>query len=97
MNVRAKFKCSSVRKYESTHWEKSKPVNGFLYEYEFYPVTGTSDENNRFFASTPSGSLKMSAVSDDLFVPGKEYYLDFTPYVPPPPTEKEMPIEAKDE
>ncbi len=78
MDVRAKFKCTSVRKYESTRWEDNKPISGFLYEYEFYPVTGSSEENMRFFASTPSGSLKMSAVSNDLFVPGKEYYLDFS-------------------
>jgi hypothetical protein len=76
--VRAKFMCSSVKKYKSTRWVDNKPVEDFLYEYEFYPVTGTSEENHKFFASTPSGSLKMAAVSDDLFVPGKEYYLDFT-------------------
>jgi hypothetical protein len=81
MKVRAKFKCTSVKKYQSTRWEDGKAVNGFLWEYEFFPVTGTSEENKGFFASTPSGSLKMSAVGDDLFVPGSEYYLDFTPAV----------------
>lgn len=82
MQVRAKFTCNSVRKYKDTRWDNGQPKSGFLYEYEFYPVTGnphTSDENKSFFASTPSGSLKMSAVGDNLFEPGKEYYLDFTP------------------
>ena len=78
MLVRAKFNCTSVKKYASTTWENKQPKQGFLYEYEFYPVTDGKGENAKFFASTPSGSLKMSAVRDDLFVPGKSYYLDFT-------------------
>lgn len=76
--VRAKFTCSSVRKYVSTVWLNHQPRQGFCYEYEFYAVTGESGENASFFASTPSGNLRMSAVRDDLFVPGKSYYLDFT-------------------
>lgn len=79
MTVRAKFQCNSMKKYTSTVWdgEGKNPAQGFLYEYEFYPVTGKDGENAKFFASTPSGSLKMSAIRDDLFVPGKSYYLDF--------------------
>lgn len=53
-------------------------TNGFLYSYEFQAVTGNSPENKQFFASTPGGNLSMSAVRDDLFEPGKSYYLDFT-------------------
>ncbi len=81
LTVRAKFQCTSVRKYQAhienpeTHqWEP-----GFGYEYEFMAVTSGSEENKQFFASTPTGSLKMSAVRADLFVPGQNYYLDFTP------------------
>lgn len=78
--TRAKFRCTSVRKYESNVWDEEhktyKP--GFNYEYQFMAVTGNSDENNLFFASTPSGNLVMSSVRDDLFVPGKSYYLDFS-------------------
>lgn len=73
MMVRAKFTCTSVRKYKG--WNGTPP---FLYEYEFQAVTGSSEENKSFFASTPSGSLKMGAVRDDLFAPGQDYYLDFT-------------------
>ncbi len=85
MKVRAKFTCISVKKYKSTVWNGNQASEGFLYAYEFYPVTGgskASDENKSFFASTPSGELKMSAVRDDLFEPGKEYYLDFLPAEP---------------
>lgn len=72
MPVRAKFTCTSVRKYRG--WGGTPP---FLYEYEFQAVTGTSEENKSFFASTPSGNLKMAAVREDLFEPGQDYYLDF--------------------
>ncbi len=83
MSVRAKFTCVSMQKYESTVWDMAhqNAITGILYRYEFYPVTATSEENNRFFASTPTGSLQMSAVRDDLFVPGQSYYLDFTPAI----------------
>lgn len=80
MTTRAKFRCQSVRKYVSTIWDEEgkHPSQGFLYEVEFGAVTDKSGENASFFASTPSGSLRMSTVRDDLFVPGQEYYLDFT-------------------
>lgn len=79
--VRAKFKCNSVKKYQSTVWdtEGKSYAPGWLYSYEFMAVTGEgSPENKAFFASTPAGSLTLNAVRDDLFEPGKEYYLDFT-------------------
>ena len=81
MSVRAKFRCVSIKKYESNVWDKDGKnfQPGFNYAYEFQAVTGDTDENKSFFASTPTGNLSMSAVRDDLFVPGKYYYLDFTP------------------
>lgn len=80
MAVRAKFRCSSMTKYESNVWdaEHRNTTPGFLYKYEFSAVTGNSEENNSFFASTPTGNISMSAIRDDLFVPGQYYYLDFT-------------------
>jgi len=71
--VRAKFACLSARKHK--HWDTQK---GFLYEYEFSAVSGTSEENKSFWEASPCGSLKLSTVKDDLFEVGKEYYLDFT-------------------
>lgn len=73
--VRCKFRCTSITKREN--WDKSK--GPFLYDYEFSAVTGDSDENKSFFAATPSGSLKVGTVKDDIFVPGQAYYLDITP------------------
>lgn len=78
MNVRAKFQCHSVKKYSGTVWHADKYEKGFLYAYEFGAVTGDKGENKSFFASTPSGSLRLDSVRDDLFEPGKFYYLDFS-------------------
>ena len=71
--VRCKYKCASVTK--KTAWG-GKP--GFLYEAEFFPVTGGSEENKAFFEATPSGSFKVGTYVEDHFTPGAEYYLDIT-------------------
>ena len=77
--VRCKFSCQSVTKSVGYIY---KPAVGnekkLVYSCEFLVVTGDSPENAEFFASTPSGSLKITAVRNDLFVPGKEYYLDLS-------------------
>jgi len=81
MTVRAKFECHSKGQYETTLWdEEHKNVigTGIAYRYDFYAVTRGNDENNKFYASTPGGSISLYAVRDDLFVPGQSYYLDFT-------------------
>ena len=77
--VRAKFQCNSMKKYVGyvSKPGSNKSEQGFLYEYEFYAVTSGGNENESFFASTPSGQLKMSCIRDNLFIPGKTYYLDF--------------------
>lgn len=77
MAVRAKFTCTSVTK--GVNWNMNRAEHPFLFGYKFQPVTGDSPENKSFWASTPSGALEMQAVRDDLFEPGKSYYLDFTP------------------
>lgn len=75
--VRAKFTCISVTKYRHG-WggEQSSP---FHYNYKFQAVSSGSEENKKFFAATPSGSVELSALSSELFEVGKEYYLDFSP------------------
>ncbi len=90
MKVRAKFKCVEIKKsmggtYDST----GKYVTGVLHGYRFNPVGSDSEENKKFFASTPSGLIELHSVRDDLFELGKEYYLDFTPFVPIPVAEVE--------
>ena len=56
--------------------EGGQYIQGMSYDYEFYPVTSGSEENKKFYASTPTGSLKITTSRIDQFVPGKEYYLD---------------------
>ena len=88
MTVRAKFQCVSKEQFQGGVWDEthSNYQPGFLYGYKFQAVTrGTDEENNKFFASTPTGNLTIQAVRDDLFVPGQEYYLDFTPVSQPVP------------
>lgn len=79
MNVRAKFSCTSVTKQMGGKYNsEGKYESGVVYDYKFSAVTGGTDENKSFFASTPSGQISLSAVRDDLFEIGKEYYLDFS-------------------
>jgi hypothetical protein len=68
--TRCKFVCTSKREYQG--WGG----HARLYEYEFNAVTGGSDDNQKFFAATPAGSLKVSTVTDGTFEVGKEYFLD---------------------
>lgn len=77
--VRAKFICISITKTLGGHYSPDGKWNqGVVYSYKFQPVTSGSDENKAFFAATPSGSLELSALREDLFDIQKEYYLDFT-------------------
>lgn len=68
--IRAKFKCTSVTKFE-----------GGSEEVALAAVTAGSDENKQWAKWTPSGSLKMHITADGAigkFEAGKEYFLDFT-------------------
>ncbi len=82
--TRAKFVCistTSSKGYVTDETGHGSP--GTLTSYKFQCVGGGSEENKRFFASTPAGTLELTAVRDGLFELGKEYYLDFTPTVVP--------------
>lgn len=46
------------------------------------PVSGGSDENEKFFASTPSGEIKLGVIPPDVaaqFELDREYYVTFVP------------------
>ena len=76
--VRCKFSCNSVVKRLENRKEKR-----FVYTYEFSVVYSGSEENNKYFAYTPSGQLNVGSFKDDLFEPGKEYFIDITLAVAP--------------
>lgn len=64
--VRAKFKCVSIDDGTVT----------------MEAVVDDSPENKEFFDATPFGYAKMGIVNEaalQQFVPGQEYYLDFSP------------------
>lgn len=70
--TQCKFVCQSVTKRR--HWDQNE--KRFLFEAEFTAVSGGSEENRKFFEATPSGSIKIGIYKEDIFEPGKEYYLD---------------------
>lgn len=74
MIVKAKFFCSSVSKTVSN---SRGPI--FQYTYKFHAVYNNSEENKKYWEATPSGVIELTGMRDDLFEPGKEYYLEFTP------------------
>lgn len=60
--------------------EKTQTRDG--HRLKFNAVTSGNSEAEKFFKYTPYGSLEMGTINDDaaaMFVPGKQYYLDFTP------------------
>ena len=71
-SVAAKFLCDSIKTY----------ANGG--EVILKPVTTGSEENKTFFDYTPSGEINLRLVKKetlDFFIPGKAYYINFTPEV----------------
>lgn len=72
--IRCKFKCQSVTKRVGF-----TKVDEFVYDAELQAVYGDSPENKAFFAATPNGNIKVGTVRQDTFVPGLEYFVDFTP------------------
>lgn len=84
--VRAKFYCTSITKQMGGGYNNDgKYVSMVVYNYRFQAVAGgvgTDEENKKFYASTPSGTIELQAVRDDFFEISQEYYLDFTPAIP---------------
>lgn len=92
MAVRAKFQCNTVEQtsdkpVEGLKWDpKTKsnvPTGEFSWPrtYRFYPqYDPTVPEDQRYARYTPSGELRITVDNPSVvFVPGKQYYLDFTP------------------
>lgn len=70
MSVRAKFKVTQITEQE-----------GGIKSVMLMAVTNGSEENKQFFKWTPSASIDLSTLNTtaaEQFVPGKEFYVDFT-------------------
>ena len=83
MTARAKFIVNSITR--SKNWDKSKSD---LFTVKLMPVTGTSEENKAFFASTPGGSIELVTINEtaaNALPLGGEVYVDFTPAQPEAP------------
>jgi hypothetical protein len=90
MTIRAKFYCVSRTETLSPNYNYETKENETrrTYSVRFHPVTGGSEENKRFYASTPGGSIEMHGLTEAVglqFELSKEYYLDFNLASPPLP------------
>jgi hypothetical protein len=70
--TRAKFKCQSIERYFTYDGKET-------HNAKFGVVPGDSEENRRFFMSTPSGKIEVTTVQPDVFKLGQNYYVDFIP------------------
>ncbi len=79
--VRAKFYCATkIQRSNQPH--PAQTENPVYESFEFYPVTGGSEENKKFFSASPSGKLEIGVMNPEAakqLEVGKEYYVDFTP------------------
>ncbi len=60
--------------------EITQTPNG--YKLKYFPVNDGTEEDKLFFKWTPSGVVELAIVNEAVvkdLVPGKKYYLDFTP------------------
>lgn len=61
---------------------EKKEVQGGQFEIKANAVYGGSEENDKYFAATPSGELELGVLNASAakqLVVGQEYYLDLTP------------------
>jgi hypothetical protein len=75
MTVRAKFVVQSITRQKG--WGGHAEVQTI----KLSPVSNGSEEDKKFFAATPSGSVELGVVNPDAgnyFELNQAYYLDFT-------------------
>jgi hypothetical protein len=78
--VRCKFHCHSITRSLSSRFnsETQKYETAPLDTAKFGVVSSGSEENKEFFKSTPSGMLEVGCHDPDVFVVGKEYFVEIT-------------------
>jgi hypothetical protein len=76
--IRAKFRCHVVRKFEANQYAKASERVSLHPVYDSNPES----ENHKWSEATPSGEIEMSITNPaalGVFAEGKEYIVDFTP------------------
>ncbi len=69
--TRCKFICDEISTQNCGN-------EGVAYSALFVPVTTGCPENESFFKWTPNGKIELTTLKDQLFKPGKEYYIDIS-------------------
>lgn len=83
MTVRAKFQL--IKTTQTMHSKKDEDGNWItipLTSMSLQVVHGNTPENERFFASTPSGTIELGVLNPEAAAQlelGKSYYIDFVP------------------
>jgi hypothetical protein len=80
MTVRAKFKVMTVT--DTYDAERNQRVA----QVSLMPVMSGSAENEAFYRWTPGGNITLGTINEAAakeFIPGREFYVDFTPADPP--------------
>ena len=84
--IRCKFLCNSVGRHMGMVSEKDANGNYVTVKIMLYDVTMTpvfsdvpDSENKMFWRWTPSGKFEMSSITEPMFEPDREYYIDITP------------------
>lgn len=86
MTVRAKFRCTEIKRGMTTRWSPGAKTaeTAEVRSIVMVPVSGNGDpehENTKFWQASPSGSLTLDVLNlaaAEQFELGREYYLDFS-------------------
>lgn len=76
--VRCKMICQETGTVVGGRFVDGKHEQGKLHRASFLAVYDGSDENKKFFASTPNGKLTLDVVAEQHFEAGKSYFIDIS-------------------
>lgn len=76
--VRCKFRCNQVKEQVGYVYDGRESRQAVIQEATFVAVTSGSEENKKFFAATPVGTLTIGSHVAPSFEAGKYYYLDIS-------------------
>ena len=77
MSVTSEVVCKFVFSAMKTYLDYKKRK---VYDLEFHPVAGDTEENKKFWEATPSGIFQFQTINEEaakMFQFGHEYYVTF--------------------